>query len=287
MIPAGESGTLAATVKTNLGRTGRQTKSISVDTDVPDAKRLRLTVSYNVVTPIVASPGYRVALNAVEGTASSSRILLHREDGEPLVVELEKAGVPESVSLTLEPVTAPEKGEGRAEPKTGDVWIVASVDGTGGAMNHNGVVTLTTNHPEAPRIEVPVYVRVRPMIDVRPQQVNLWPPEGGRHGSTTLVRLSHSERREFKVTSVEVSDPKLLTAVLESQGAQRMHSVRVSLADGISLNGSNAEATVRIATSDEAKPTIDIPVAITTESRAVRRKAAPKTPPSTGANEKD
>ncbi len=229
------------------------------------------------------SPGYRLSLNAVEGAPSSGRILLHRVDGKPLVVELEQLGVPESVDVRIEAVTASGESEGRVEAKPGDVWIIASVDGTTGAVNHNGAVSFTTNHPEVPRIEVPIYIRVRPMIDIRPQRVTLWPADGGPHGTTTLVRLTHSERREFEVTAVEVSDPKLVTAELQSQGAQRMHSVRITLVDGLSLSESSAAATVRLATSDEAKPTIEIPVVITRESQAARRSISPKSPPSTGS----
>ncbi len=287
MIPAGQSGTLAATVKTKVGRTGRQTKSISVETDAPDAQRLRLSATYNVVSPIIASPGYRVVLSGVEGTPTTNRILLHRVDGEPLVVELEQSGVPEGVDIALEPVTTSGKSENRVEPVAGDVWIVASVDGTVDAMNHNGIVTFTTNHPEVTQLEVPVYVRVRSVIDLRPQRVTLWPSEAGPHGTTTLVRLSHNARGTFEVNSVEVSDPKLLTAELQSQGAQQMHSVRITLADGIALNGSNAQATVRVATSDAAKPTIEIPVVITTTSPAKRRSTASTTVPPTKATEED
>ena len=50
MIPAGQSGKLEATVTTKMGRAGRQTKSISVETDAPDAQRMRLSVTYNGVT---------------------------------------------------------------------------------------------------------------------------------------------------------------------------------------------------------------------------------------------
>ena len=285
MIPAGQSGKLEATIKTKMGRAGRQTKSISVATDAPEGQRIRLSVSYNVVTPIVASPGYRLMLSAVEGTATANRIFLHRTDGQPLAVELEQSGVPEGVDVSLEKVTAADESEGRQNAKPGDVWVVAAVDGDVGAMNHNGVVTLTTNHPEAPRLEVPVYVRVRSIIDVRPQRVNLWPAEAGPHGTTTLVRLNHNARESFEVTSIEVSDPKLLTAELQSQGAQNMHSMRISLADGISLNGSDAQATVRVGTSDAAKPVIDIPVQITTTSRASRRSSVSTTRPSTKATE--
>ena len=283
MIPAGQSGKLEATVKTKVGRAGRQTKSISVETDAPEAQRMRLSVTYNVVTPIIASPGFRVMLSTVEGTATTNRILLHRADDKPLAVELDRSSVPEGVEVSLETVTTGDESDGRQKPNPGDVWVVATMEGTVDAMNHNGIVTLTTNHPEAPRLEVPIYIRVRSIIDVRPQRVNLWPSEGGPHGTTTLVRLSHGARGTFEVTSVEVSDPKLLTAELQSQGAQKMHSVRITLADGISLNGSDAEATVRVATSDAAKPVIDIPVAITTTSRAARRSSVSTTRPSTKA----
>jgi len=271
VIPAGGSGQLTAKVTTKSGTSGRLAKNISVQTDAPGVEHLRLVVSFSVVTPIVATPAHRVYINTLEGNAKTHRVLLHRADGEPLELAFEKSADRDGLSVELvaaEPGVS-EPGTPPAQP--GDQWLVVTADGVSGGYEYNDVIALSTNDPKAARLELPLVVRVRPLIDVRPNPVRLWPPDGGPDGTSALVRLGHGGRLKFEIENLEVADPSLISAEVVSQGAQQIHSLRVALKDGVAVNGKKLETSVRISTSDRAKPFVDLPVEIYPRNQVVRR----------------
>ena len=257
-------------MKTNNGHSGRLSKSITVQTDATGAESLRLTVSFNTVTPIVALPAFRIQLNTVEGTSASQRVLLHRADGKPLEARLMKSSLEQGLRVDLAPADGTEEPIGRISPQLGDLWLVATMEKPA-ASSHDGVITLATNDPRTPVLELPLMVRVRPLIQVRPSPVRLWPAEGGPGGASVLVRVSHSGRLAFEITAVEVADPKLVAAKLESTGSQQIHSLRVALVEGVAVEDDRLRTTVRITTSDPSKPVIEIPVEVLQRHQATRR----------------
>ena len=283
MIPAGGSGKLKAKVKTSTGRSGRQNKSIAVHTSSPAAGSIRLTLGYNVVTPIVASPSYRIYVNGVEGTPETHKLLLHRADGQPLEAKIDKVSAGDGVDVRLETVTTPEAGQGKVMAQVGDLWLVTEVGEVPGGFVHSGLVVLSTNHPESPRLDIPMSLRMRPLIDVRPGTVQLWPADGGPGGTEVYVRLSHSQRVEFEVKAVEVADPKLISAELISEGAQKIHSVRVFLPEEFAGVESSVSTSVRISTSEVGKPVFDLPVTVSPRHAALRRSVRRPVPKPAGS----
>ncbi len=279
MIPAGGSGKLTAKIKVSAGSTGTHAKSITVQTDAPQTPALRLSLAFTAVTPISATPNFRLYLNTVEGEPSSVRILLHRDDGEPLAAQIEKVSLTEGVKLSIEAVPDGSTPEGSGRGIAGDLWIVAETLDGSPPVNQNGVVVLTTNHPQAPTLEIPIYLRVRPVIEVQPNAVKLWPSSGGPNGTSTRIRLSHNLRQPFEVTGVEVSDPKLLTARVTSQAGQPIQAVELTLADPTAPIEGQVRASLRISTSVEGKERIEIPVVITTRHEALRRQPLPAVKP--------
>jgi hypothetical protein len=274
VIPAGGSGQLTAKVTTKSGTSGRLAKNISVQTDAPGAENLRLVVNFNVVTPIVATPAHRVYINTLEGNPKTHRVLLHRADGESLELALEKPVGRDGVQVELVAAEPGVADAGMPPAQSGDQWLVVTADGISGGSDYNDVIVLTTNDPKAPRLELPLVVRVRPLIDVRPNPVRLWPPDGGPDGSSALVRLGHGGRLKFEIRGVEVADPSLISAEVVSQGAQQIHSLRVALKDGVAVDGKKLQTSVRISTSDRAKPVVELPVDIFPRNQVVRRQPA-------------
>jgi hypothetical protein len=274
VIPAGGSGQLTAKVTTKSGTSGRLAKNISVQTDAPGAENLRLVVNFNVVTPIVATPAHRVYINTLEGNPKTHRVLLHRADGESLELALEKPVGRDGVQVELVSAEPGVADAGMPPAQSGDQWLVVTADGISGGSDYNDVIVLTTNDPKAPRLELPLVVRVRPLIDVRPNPVRLWPPDGGPDGSSALVRLGHGGRLKFEIRGVEVADPSLISAEVVSQGAQQIHSLRVALKDGVAVDGKKLQTSVRISTSDRAKPVVELPVDIFPRNQVVRRQPA-------------
>lgn len=285
MIPAGGSGKLIAKIKISAGRSGTHAKSITVQTDAPQSPVLRLSLAYTAVNPITASPNFRLYLNTVEGEPGSVRVLLHRDDGEALearVVEVKFAG---PIEVTVEGFSHDGKSGAGGKGAAGDLWIVAEVPDTNSALNQNGTVVLATNHPRMPKLELPLYIRVRPLIEVRPQTITLWPPEGGPNGTQSNIRISHSSRKPFELTEVQVADPELISAKVTTQAGQPIQAVLVSLAEGVKAADGPIRTVVRIATSVEGRELLEVPITITDRHKALRGRqrslssqAVPKNP---------
>ena len=248
-----------------------------MQTDAPGAENLRLTVSFNAITPIDAVPANRVYLNGIEGSSIVERVLLRRADGQPLEARLVGTTLEQGVRVDLAPAQGTEEAVGRLTPQPGDQWLVATME-SAAAGSHDGLITIATNDPRAPTLELPLMVRIRPMIEARPSPVRLWPADGGPSGASMLVRLSHSGRSAFEVTGIEVADPKLVGAKLESSGSQQIHSIRVTLAEGVAVTEGTLRTTVRIATSDPTRPLLELPVEVTARHQAARRPPVQPTP---------
>jgi hypothetical protein len=283
VIPAGGSGQLTAKVVTKSGTSSKLAKNISVQTDAPGAENLRLTVTFTVVTPILVTPAQRLYINTLEGTPVTDRVLMHRVDGKPLEAEIESTTLPDRLKVEVVPASAETADPRLPAAQPGDEWLVVTADAVAEAFDHNGSIVLATNDPAASQLIVPLIVRVRPMIDVRPNPVRLWLPDGGPDGTSALVRLGHGGRLKFEITGIEVADPKLVTVEAVSEGAQQIHSLRVSLADGITVGEEPLRTSVRIATSDRARPVIELPVEVYAHSQTMRRNVRP-TQPTTAAS---
>lgn len=247
-----------------------------METDAPGAQSLRLSVAFTAVTPIEAAPSFRIYLNTVEGSSASQRLLLRRGDGKPLEASVVKASLENGLRLEL---AAPGEGDqavGRMIPQAGDLWLVATVDAPAAVTEHSGAIVLATNDPRAPTLELPLAVRVQRAIELRPSLVRLWPADaGGPGGVTALVRVAHSGRGSFEITGLEVADPKLVTAAQESVGSQPIHSVRVSLVEGVTAEQVGSRTAVRITTSDSLRPHLELPVELIERQLAARRPIQP------------
>lgn len=259
-----------------------------MQTDAPGAEDLRLTVSFNAVTPIVAMPVFRMYFNAVEGSSVTERLLLRRADGQPLEARVVGTTLERGLRVELAPAQGTEPAIGKLTPQPGDQWLVGTME-SAVAGSHDGLITVATNDPRAPKVEVPLVVRIRATIEARPSSVRLWPADGGPGGASLLVRLAHAGRSAFEVTGIEVADPALVTAKLESSGSQQIHSIRFTLAEGVTVGEGTLRTTVRIATSDPARPLIEVPVEAMARHEAARRPVQPTpvgasgaTPPSEG-----
>ena len=292
VIPAGSSGKLTAKMATKSTQRGRVSKSIAVTTDAPGQTELVLRFTVEVHMPVEASPSLRFIINLVEGQRGSARLLLSRDDGKPL--EVERATVDtEGLTVTAQPATdvsVPPKTEGKEEPQKpwgqsvrrktpidagpGDVWLELRSAPTLGPGTHSGSVHVETNHPEAPEIELQYTVRVRPLIEVRPDVVRLWTTSTAHDaGRSAILTVRHNEEHSFEITGIEVSHPQLFSAVATPHPAASQQTVRVSLADDLGEDGlkGSVQGWVRIATNDDERPLIEVPVLVAPSRLLSRR----------------
>jgi hypothetical protein len=202
-------------------------------------------------------------INGVEGEMSSGRVLLHRVDGGELEIEdIETSN--DSLAVVTEMVTERMKEDDvTAEP--GDVWIQVVADQSLAATQERGSITLATNDPMAPRLVIPYSLRIVPIIEAQPDVVRMW-PSAARSSQGRMRQISVRLNREgiFAITSVEVSNPKVFSAIVLSSEAAAKHTVRVALADGVSrenMEGS-IHGWIKVGTDDPERPTIEIPVIV-------------------------
>jgi hypothetical protein len=275
VIPAGGSGTLTAKIKTTMTQSGAVSKSIGVTTDAPGAQRMTLSVTFKSVPVVAVLPRSQMRLNGVTGDQPTATLILRRYDGEEFkVVGVENTE--ERLVITAKPVTEPvQVGRDKAVP--GDILLIASLAPGVADVSASGRFKVKTNHPDAEVLDVGFSLRVRPAIEVRPNQVRLILQEGNTPGRTMLARIQHNLRGKFKVTGVTPSNPELFRAkIVDGDTAQQVHTVAVILQDDV-LPGSLTNRvleTLVLSTDDVTQPKLMIPVLI--EPKALRKPAPPR-----------
>ncbi len=247
-------------------------KSISVATDAPNAKSLRLSMKFSVETMISMKPRPQIFTNAIVGDEASGRILLHRNDGEKLEISAVRY---ESSDIEIEALPVDLKAEKPAgfKPEAGDIWLVARVKDGAGPGNYSLKVWLTTNHPKLTEVEVPVTFRIKSLISAHPEQVRLWLQESGAGPRGTLFRIINNGGADFEVTSITVEDEALVKASLVAEGSARMHNIRVEVLDGIKVSdlGQKGKTTeLVIGTSDPKQPEVRVPVLLVPRQAVTR-----------------
>jgi len=237
---------------------------VAVHTDEPGTQDMRLTLSFQVSAPVMVRPNGRIIIATVEGRPVD-RWLRLTADGIP---RLEITGIQNPASALIE-ITSGHVGEGArpaglSNAAPGDVWVRLHVGADATATHADGVLALTTNHPERPRIEVPIQVRIRPLISPRPATVVLGDGSSPRQPRSVVVRLGHNEGKPFTIKGIHSSMPDLVAAEQLSSGAQVSHLVRIALKGGenATLPAKEATATVRVLTDEPARPEVVIAVQV-------------------------
>jgi hypothetical protein len=272
VIPAGGSGKLVAKMRTAPLQNRRITKSIGVRTDDAKLANLNLRFSVEVRAPIIFKPSSRLVISTIEGHEGRQRFLLSRADGEVLQVRSADTGDPTLVAV-VRPVIEEERTDD-VEAAPGDVWIELVLPVGSPIGSRTGKLRLATNDPVASSFEVTFAMRVRPLIEHRPEGVRLWPtPSRSGDGYSAFVNLNRVEKGNFRVIGIEVSHPEIFSAAVVSPEAAQRHSVRAELAEGLGPEaiGSTIEGWIEISTDDPVRPKLEVPVVVASNRGGTRR----------------
>ena len=250
----------------------RITKSIAVRTDAKDVLNLNLRFSVEVRAPIIFKPNNRLVISTVEGKEARKRVLLRRADGEALQILSADTGDP-TLSVVTEPVVQKERtNEYEAAP--GDVWLELVLLADSPTGSRTGKLRLSTNDPVAASFEVPFAMRVRTLIEYRPDGVRLWPtPSRSGDGYSGFVTLNRNGEGSFTITGIEVSHPDVFSAAVVASEAARRQTVRVELAEGLgpeAINGT-IEGWIEISTDDPIRSKLEVPVVVASTREGTRR----------------
>ena len=249
----------------------RITKSIAVRTDAKDVLNLNLRFSVEVRAPIVFKPNSRLVISTVEGEEARKRVLLRRADGEALQILSADTGDP-TLSVITEPVVKKERTNDY-EAAPGDVWLELVLPADSPTGSRTGKLRLSTNDPIASSFEVPFAMRVRMLIEYRPDGVRLWPtPSRSGEGYSGFVNLSRNGEGYFTVTGVDVSHPEVFSAAVVSSEAAQRQTVRVELAHDLgpeAISGT-IEGWIEISTDDPIRTKVVVPVVVASTREGTR-----------------
>jgi hypothetical protein len=260
---------------TKASQSGSISKTVSVTTSDPAASRLSLRLTFQLVNPVTVLPRNRVYLSGVSGDEPTSTLILRRDDGEPL--ELTGIAVQDArLVVTTENVTE-AASVGNLQARPGDVLLRVSAVAELDATTANGRFQIGTNHPEAASIDIMYSLRIRSVIEHRPNQLRLVLEQGNTSGRTMLGRLQHNRHEDFVVRGARSSAPSLFTVKLvDGEGAKRMHTVAVMFNDEVlpgAFSGRRLENVI-VTTDDDRQPEIRIPVLLEARTPRVRRPAS-------------
>ena len=216
---------MTASVTTKPTQRGRVSKSITVFTDDPDGGPLRLEVRMDVELPIEVLPAPRMYLQALVTGGEPQQLLLRRADGRELRLSDPMSRVGAWVEFHIENVDREKRLANGLEARPGDVLITATVRERTEAISRTGSLQLRTNHPRMPVLEIPVTLRVRPMVELRPSEVRLVDGSTRPGTSSTLVRVVHNSGARFRIRSVDVGDDGLVEAGASTEGPRSTHTV--------------------------------------------------------------
>jgi hypothetical protein len=249
----------------------RITKSIAVRTDAVNLASMNLRFSVDVRAPIVFKPR-RLVISTLEGQEARKRVLLQRADGETLEILSADTGDP-TLLVVANPVVKKEKTNDY-EAVPGDVWLELILPANSPIGSRTGKLRLSTNHPVASSFEVPFAMRVRPLIEYRPNGVRLWAtPSRSGDGYSGFVSLNRNGEGSFTITGIEVSHPDVFSAAVVASEAARRQTVRVELAEGLgpeAINGT-IEGWIEISTDDPNRSKLEVPVVVASSREGARR----------------
>jgi hypothetical protein len=264
VIPAGGSGTLTASVATKANQRGRQVKSIQVLTDADVAPAVRLQVVMEVHVPIEILPRPRLDLQAIEGGDDSATLVFRRSDGGPLTLSDPVSRVGAWVEFDVETVARDGRLDNGLALREGDAIVTARVRPGAEPVRRDGTLQLRSNHPQMPVLTVPVAVRIRQMIEVRPSEVRLVSGTSRPGSGSTIVRIVHNHNRPFRLAAVVPERPAVVQAGPATDGARTVHNVWIRLTQ--TASGEPVElplrADVTVTLEGVDQRTITIPVVV-------------------------
>lgn len=227
-------------------------KAATVLTNDPALPTFQLTVQATVQPVIVVSPGYARFIFVQGAPAGMIHQTLWAEDGQDFKVlevtppnSFMKASFHEATKDELSP-----KGKGRQWR----VELTLPSDAPVGALRD--FLTVKTNHPKEPEIQVPVSGFVRPLLVLTPptldfREVTL------DHPKTFTAAFVNYGNAPITVQKTEVTVAGITAQTTEIESG---HRFRVTLTFGPEIAKGPFAGTLRISTSSAQQPTFEVPV---------------------------
>lgn len=213
-LPPGGTGEIKTTFTVGA-RQGKQVKRIHVQSNDPDNPQLRLEIKGTIIPAVAVAPR---SLHFYDAKNSPSKTV-------KISQTLDRELILEKPATRLGLVTAVLREKAPADGKKRyllDVGVKPDLQ-PGRYFEH---VTLKTNNPDKPQIQIPVRITIRGDIEVAPRRLNLGALKPGQEISRNLT-VSNRKGEAFVITKAEV-DNKVFTVDLKTPTSSRAsHNVTI------------------------------------------------------------
>ncbi len=255
-IPPGKSGKVSAQVKTdNFG--GPIAKSIAVFTNDPDNPKLQLVVKAHVKPYVAVVPGY-ARYNYVRGEpVGTIEQTLWAEDGSDVEIVAVK---PPYDHLKVNYREATE--EERHEKGKGKQWhIEVELDSQSPVGALRDYVEIQLNHSKQKTVKIPVSGFVRPRQHVTPSEIDFGQLQGSALPLRRTLHFTNFITSAIELTEIE-TDVEGLSGQIQSASKKddTGYRFKLLLTLGPDMPRGNFESTIKIHTTDEQNPVVELPV---------------------------
>lgn len=256
-VAPGATGKVDAEVDTT-GFQGPITKAVLVYSNDPDNPQVNLVIKADVRAFVEALPRSLIRFNVLQGEAATEKVVLvPYEDSEFKVTGTEVSGGPYQVAYR----ELPEKE--RIPDRKGSQWevsVTVPADAPEGMLNQK--ITVKTTAPKAPEVLLTVSGVVRPIVQVIPGEINFGTVPSDAPIGRNVIIINNRQGSELAISKAEVDSDSFKTEVIPLQAGQRFQ-IAVTMEPGIAKG--THKATLKVATNDPARKTIEIPVMVTVQ----------------------
>ena len=255
-IAPGASGKIHAEVKTdNFG--GPIAKSIAVFTNDLESPKLQLVVKAHVKPYIAVLPGY-ARYNYVQGEpVGSISQTLWAEDGSDVEVLSVKAPY-KHLKVDFREATDDERNEqGR-----GQQWrIEVTLDSQSPVGALRDYVEVRLNHAKQKSVKIPISGFVRPRQHITPPKIDFGQLQGSALPERRTLHFTNFITSTIELTQIETDIEGLSGEVQNASKADDAgYRFKLLLTLGPEMPKGDFKSTIKIHTTDEQNPIVELPI---------------------------
>lgn len=186
-IPPGGVGKVTLRVDTT-GLRGKITKSARVFSNDPSRLTTTIYLSMNVRSHIIVEPGHKILLRGFIGDDIRRLVRIRAADDQPLEITRVKTNLESVIDYKLSP------------KKDGRLYELEVKVKPAGKRVSSGYLTLFTDHPRKKELKLPIHVRVKPELEVRPEKIAFRKrstPENKRRELKQVLTIMNNRGKPF------------------------------------------------------------------------------------------
>lgn len=253
-IPPGGVGKVTLQVHTR-GFQGRITKTAQLTTNDPARRSSRIYLSMNVRNYIVVEPGAKIFLRGVVGEDIRGVVRIRPYDDQPLEITKVQTNLESIIDYKL------NRKDGSNQ------YTLEVMSKVSGQKNASGFLTLYTNHPKKKILKLSVHLRVKPEIQVWPNNIGFYEnPKSGAKGKINKRNLivMNNRGKNFKIEELSYNRDYFQVRPLAKNDApaSRYQFEVIALLDKLPAGRIEFRDTLTIRTDSARAGEITVPLSI-------------------------